>query len=221
MYSDDVQIREVAGGYVGSRSREVSLSDLEERVAERLAAVRESCANVEAAAARESAAQAADAAASERRYRELLHGHGRGASGRAVGSALEGAIFGQGTPVREAVHPLGRVITGPHSHGSVRHSHPRLPLDHLHCPSCGGDSRLCLDNPHHEPGAIPARESNAAADTNPWVAAMNGIYDGRPSRITPGQAMGELWQLEQAGQQGSEHGSKHLATGFERLLFER
>lgn len=87
----------------------------------------------------------------------------REVAGPEQGRALGDALFGRTVRVRERTHPLGNVITGAHSHGSVRHTHDRLPSAHLHCPSCGSDTRLCLENPHHEPGAIPARES----DTGP------------------------------------------------------
>ena len=208
--SDDIEVREVAGGRLGWNSppTAATLAELEERMAD----VERTWASVEAAAVRVREAQAADAAQEERRYRELLRRPQ--ASSPEVGKVWSDAIFGTSATVRESsVHPLGRVISGAHSHGSVRHTHDRLPGDHLHCMHCGGDSRLCLDNPHHAEGVIPTREANTAAESSPWVEAMNAIYDGRTSSITPAQAMGQMWQQEHAGQ-----GGKQLGAAFERAI---
>jgi hypothetical protein len=157
MHGDDlVEIREVAGGFVPSTSAEARLSDIEAR----LAAVRESQANTEAALTRVEEAEAAYARAREQR--RANQAFVREASTARWGQAVADALVGP-APVRESVHPLGQVISGAHSHGSVRHSHDRLPDAHLHCPTCGSDSRLCIESGHHEVGATPARE----ADTFP------------------------------------------------------
>ena len=47
---------------------------------------------------------------------------------------------------------------------------------------CGGDSRLCLDNPHHAEGPIPVRESDSGASRNFFAEAMERVFDGEASR---------------------------------------
>jgi hypothetical protein len=172
MYGEDIAVREVAGGHVGWNTPEVSLSDLEER----LAAVRESWADVEASLTRVEEAQAADARARERRYREWLHG--RAAVGPEVGRAIGDAIFGQSTPVRESVHPVSS-----------------------------------------EPGALPARESN----TNPWIAAMEGVFDGARTRPMTWQDALAIQRLEEAAREQRPVPTKQAVAEGEQLLagFER
>jgi hypothetical protein len=140
-------------------------------------------------------------------------------AGPEVGRAVGDALVGTTTRVRESVHPLGKVQGGAHSHGSVRHSHDRLPGDHLHCPTCGSDTRLCIESGHHEPGAVPAREANAAARSNPWVASMEAVFEGKPAPITAGRALALQWRDEHAGQTRSGQAQTRLGTAWEAALF--
>jgi hypothetical protein len=220
-YGDDVQIREVAGGRIGwnSGGTDATLTELEAR----LDRIHESFAYLEGAEVRIREAQAADAQARERCYRDLLHARGQGPASPEVGKALEEAIFGQSAPVRESVHTLGKVMSGPHSHGSVRHTHDRLPGDHLHCMHCGGDSRLCLDNPHHAEGAVPAREANS----NPWIEGVERMFDGEPSRPVRYEdilALEQSWQQSRAAadakrpaRQATE-AARRFVAGFEHAI---
>jgi hypothetical protein len=189
----EVRVREVVGGTVAGNPRGDMGARLDALEAD-LERLDGSFASLEAAHARVREAQAEDAAREERRYRELLRRPR--AAGPDVGKVWGDAIFG--TPVRESsVHPLGRVISGAHSHGSVRHTHDRLPGDHLHCMHCGGDSRLCLENPHHAEGATPARESKAASEGNPSIEGVELLFEGAPTRPMRYEDIAALEQMAQ------------------------
>ena len=149
------------------------------------------------------------------------------ADGRLTAQALVEMFLARiEAPVREtaASDGLGPVISGAagaHSHGAIRHSHDRLAGPHLHCMHCGSDSRLCLDNLHHAEGPIPVRESNAQAEPNAFVGAVNAMLDGRRSPVTTGRARALLWQQEQAqaGHSRTGQGGKGEGAAWERAVF--